>query len=76
MRNNASHLKDRAPDIGGAFVSRQLCHQLLQEVCDDRGRKELPALGQDLAHSQRSIGAHSGMRVIQEALQMTDRWLE
>lgn len=62
------YLEDRAPNIRRAAVSRQLHHQLLQKVCDDGWRQELPALAQDLTDAQDSSGTHSGMRVVQECL--------
>lgn len=72
--NCISYLENWAADIRGAAVSRQLHHQLLQEVCDDCRREELPALSQDLTDTQGGSGAHSGMRVIKKCLRMIGRW--
>lgn len=68
------YLEDRAADIRGAAVSCQLKHQLLQEVCDDCRREELPALRKDLTDPQGGIGAYSGVGVFEKALRMTHRW--
>lgn len=57
-------LEDRAAHVRRAAVGRQLHHQLLQKVCDDGWREELPALAQDLTHAQDGSGAHGGMRVV------------
>lgn len=68
------YLEDGAADIRGAAVSCQLKHQLLQEVCDDCRREELPALSKDLTDPQGGIGAYSGVSVFEKALRMTHRW--
>lgn len=68
------YLEDGAADIRGAAVSCQLKHQLLQEVCDDCRREELPALSKDLTDPQGGIGAYSGVGVFEKALRMTHRW--
>lgn len=69
-RNDIFYLEDGAPDIGGAAVSCQLHHQLLQDVHDNCRREELPAPTKDLTDTQDGVGAHSGMRVIKEILRM------
>lgn len=63
-----THLEDGAADIGGGGIIGQLYHKLLEEVDDDSGGDDLPALGQDLTDPQGGCGAHQGLRVLQQAL--------